>query len=320
MTDAVVEAWLTRLAKESAVAIDRECAAQASTLSAWAADAEIRGALRSERTSGTERELTAALDRRLATSGDFTLLLVVDVAGRVAAARSADRGKDANVLVGVPFTELEATRLPEIKRGDVSALPRSRPAALTRIEGSVDDTTKWCVGLAAPLHDDSTRVGHLVAYVRMAAFQRLLDGVESRFSEPTSGALRYGTGYPFLFDEDADTTIAHSHRNLIGTRVVADHGLSVFRDAMLARGNGFVRYEFPKGNPKTAGFAATTPSLPGGRKWFVGVGIDDRDIYRGVKGVVPLLVAIGNGTLLLPAAAAWWWAGREAKKHRAIAI
>lgn len=320
MTDAVVEAWLTRLAKESAVAIDRECAAQASTLAAWAADAEIRAPLRSDRTSASERALSTALDRRLATSGDFALVLVVDASGRVAAARSADRGKDANVLVGVPFAELEATRLPEIKRGDVSALPRSRPAALARIEGSVDETTKWCVGLAAPLIDDTTRVGYLVAYVRMAVFQRLLDGVESRFSEPTSGALRYGTGYPFLFDQDADTTIAHSHRNLIGTRVVADHGLSVFRDAMLARGNGFVRYEFPKGNPKTAGFAATNPSVPGGRTWFVGVGIDDRDIYRGVKGVVPLLIGIGIGTLSLALAAAWWWAGREAKKLRAIAL
>ncbi len=327
MTDAVVEAWLTRLARETAVGIERELIYTGTTLADWAADTSVQHGLLAARFAPTApANLGSVLGAKAARQGDIELVLAVNLIGDIVAAGTADRALLPDPLVGKRLAESDAqwpSDFPSMTPPEDRAIciGRFRPRVMPEIGRSPSTRADgWMLGFVAGVYFEGAPVGSIVAFRKMTAFQRILDGVEARFSEPVGGDLRYGTGYPFLFDSDANTTIAHANRDLIGTRLIEDHGLGILRDEVMKRPNGVFRYEFPQGNPKTAGFASTNPDLMNGRRWYVGVGIDDHDIYRGVRGVAPVLIAVGMGSALLTFVLSYLAARKMTRPLRAFSV
>lgn len=105
--------------------------------------------------------------------------------------------------------------------------------------------------------------------------------------------------YAWIWGSDGDTILAHPSRELIDKSVSQDVGLpQMVEDLQRARAAGVQRdlyspYKFD-GVPKHAAFARTASRAEGGFHWFVGVGIDDKDIQAASRQQRQLLV---RGTL-----------------------
>ena len=152
-----------------------------------------------------------------------------------------------------------------------------------------EKTAAYSVGFAGALSEPgkSAAIGTIAVLFNLSPIQRVIDSVTERFVEQKeSGATgktgRYRTGYPFLFAADADTVIAHKYQQNLGKRLEEDFGKGVFRRKILAAPYGSHRYDYPKRNPKIAGFAHCAGPDRQGFGWVVGVGIDSQDIYADV--------------------------------------
>jgi hypothetical protein len=161
-----------------------------------------------------------------------------------------------------------------------------------------------------PLPTGGRRVGAVVAVVSWAPFQALLDQIEVR-----SRRLGLQTGYAYLADSDANTTIGHKIRgpgrwpsepNLYGTRVLQEHRLRELRHA-LAEGpwdevHSYVFASHPGARPvrKYAALQRIQPPAPLDPllAWRLGVGVDLPDILWAAVPTSLLVLAVGLTTVL----------------------
>ncbi len=165
-------------------------------------------------------------------------------------------------------------------------------AEAIRREPSDDPAAHRHIGFAGPLHDPDTHVVAGVLYVLVSWTEiqdRILDSVREYFGSPEFSG-QYETGYAFLFKEDGDTIIGHENRSLYGTRLIADHGLESLHGAVVTLDYGHIQYQYPPGTPKIAGFRTTRAPDEPGFGWIVGVGIDNREIFRTVDDLGTYLV------------------------------
>jgi signal transduction histidine kinase len=301
MTDAVVESWLVRLARENAAHVDRRLFGLGMAVQLWseeevlaqeAAHAETPG----PDSRGARDRLSAALGRRSARLNHVALAMIVGRDGTIHAASSSDRPRAAATLVGKSIRDLAPEdsqrawieRALAIRTEPLQRLNWGRSPFVATLGTLPGVPESYQIGYAAPLAADAA----IAVLFQFDVIQNILDQVQRKFADEPGGgsgrAVRYPTGYAFLFDDDADTVIGHKDRELYGSSVSKDHGLPQLREAALANDFGFMHYEF-RGKKKISGFAHTGGARQGGFAWTVGVGIDKEDIYADVDALGELL-------------------------------
>ena len=114
------------------------------------------------------------------------------------------------------------------------------------------------------------------------------------------GAGEFPSAYGWVWSSDADTIIAHHDPSLYGQRVSGpDIGLSQMVEDARAQESGLYREYTFRGERKNAAFKRTRRPEQGGFGWVVGVGIDNDDIFRGVRELRGLLFKATLLVLLL---------------------
>ena len=354
MTATVMGYWLVRLARETAVQLDREVARMRDLVQGWSRDEVFaRDIPHCEAEQGALREaalarLRAYLHNRHKTRREqIDYIFVVDRDGTILADSLAARGGGwASPLAGRRLEEvipdsgelawirsaLENPAAPGTKPQDgrLSArdwnrsllLHRARNGLAARLdeEGPSKNPEDYSLGFAGAVSDPTRgeTAGVVAVIFNWRRIQGILDDIQRRFAmgdERDQEGRRYDSGYGFLFAGDRRTIIAHKvvpsaglpagHRALLGTDLVADHGLSTFSAAMARREFGHIRYEFPPGTSKISGFAHARGPRQGGFGWYVGVGINDEQIFADVLRLRNLLMVaalIVTGLVILGAA------------------
>ncbi|MCP5021059.1 MAG: HAMP domain-containing protein [bacterium] len=167
--------------------------------------------------------------------------------------------------------------------------------------------------------------GVLVAFMEWTHVQRMVNryGVR-RLSEATAEEKNdiYASSYAWIWGPDADTIFAHKNTGLYGQKVsgLENAALNPLVEAAQTHDFGmYPDYSF-QGIKKKAAFHRLKG--PGGLSWVVGVGVDDKDIYRPVRTQDALLMWASVLSLVLGGALAWWSAKRMTRpilelKHQA---
>ncbi len=128
-------------------------------------------------------------------------------------------------------------------------------------------------------------VGALYVLVNWKRIQDEVDSpVLKEYFQGLVGPDEFPSAYGWIWDRDCDTIIAHQRPELYGERVSgAKIGLPQMVEAAKAADWGlYPEYEFA-GRRKNAAFKHTSEG------WVVGVGIDNDDIFRGVRELRELL-------------------------------
>ncbi len=206
-----------------------------------------------------------------------------------------------------------------------SVIDRHRPEFVPR--GSRPEDV-FHVGFASqiePVESTWESPGVLVAFMEWTHVQRMVNryGVR-RLSEATEEEKNdiYASSYAWIWGPDADTIFAHKNTGLYGQKVsgLENAALMPLVDAAQTHDFGmYPDYSF-QGIKKKAAFHRLKG--PGGLSWVVGVGVDDKDIYRAVRSQDALLMWASVLSLVLGGALAWWSAKRMTRpilelKHQA---
>ncbi len=228
----------------------------------------------------------------------FDLIFITDPNGKILGANTMDRlGNDiaASVrfrLKGKNLSDFpgEKSRFEGVLTGQSIQADwhqSSIVGALYDFSGA-DIALQFNIGFAEPMVDPRSHkiVGACYALMNWSFIQDILDTVERDLSR-----LQFPSGYAFLWKRDVNTVIGHKYRrNRIfqdfssnplkithyGTRLVEVLGLRNLHE-VVRRGDRWIRYEYPPGQPKIAGFAKSGNNSFG---WICGVGIEDQDIFR----------------------------------------
>jgi signal transduction histidine kinase len=340
MTEAVVESWLVRIAREAAAQVDREVDRMRATATAWSEDEQTYVDARSAGAEGPEgrfaaQRLSSALGRRAERRGDVTFLGVVSRDGRILAAASSDRALPTGALAGRRLDEIfdgpaerawiDAAFAAENPGLSVRDFHRSPLAAAA----GASDARRYEIGCAAAVLGPNPAPGAradaaLVAIFGMEPVQHVLDQVQRRFAEPevagSDAPPRYPSGYPFLFAADCDRVIGHRDRALLGTSLVENHGQGTFRLAMLERAYGFHHYDYPVGVGKISGFARCAGRGEGGFGWVVGVGVNRADVFADARRLGEALLVGAAAVAGCVALLAALFARRTAERLRLLVV
>ncbi|MEZ6196059.1 MAG: ATP-binding protein [Planctomycetota bacterium] len=130
----------------------------------------------------------------------------------------------------------------------------------------------------------------LVAFHNWTAIQDHLDAVNESFAHHE----RYHSAYTFLFAYDANTIIAHYYRRLYDGKLVEDHGLADFRDAMVKARDRTGTYRYVYRKEKISGFAPVDST-----GWEVGFGINVEDFNGPVVRLRNLIIGWSLGVAAL---------------------
>jgi hypothetical protein len=153
-------------------------------------------------------------------------------------------------------------------------------------QSPLESRYQFILGAPIAAHGTGEKLGVLVAVVNWATFQRILDGAEDRFKR-----LGLMTGYAFLYANDGDTITAHKYRELYGTRATVDHDLWDLHQRVMGDPSGTFRYRWREGW-KISALGSIHSTLGPAFNWYVGVGINDTDIFAPVHKVRAWFVAI----------------------------
>src|SRR5262249_51772313 len=109
--------------------------------------------------------------------------------------------------------------------------------------------------------------------------------------------LGLSTGYAFLYASDGDTITAHKYRTEYGTSVTVDQHLPQLHERILRNPAGTFRYQWREG-PKISALGSIRPGLGTPLNWYLGVGINESDIFAPVQELfwwfiaIPLAIAV----------------------------
>src|SRR5262245_29081193 len=145
---------------------------------------------------------------------------------------------------------------------------------------------QFVLGSPITVHGIGEKLGVLVTVVNWSSFQRVLDGAEERFKR-----LGLTTGYAFLYANDGDTLTAHKYRELYGTRATVDHHLPDLHERVVGNPTGTFRYQWREGW-KIAALASVHSDLGPAFNWYLGVGINDPDIFAPIQNLLAWFVGI----------------------------
>lgn len=262
---------------------------------------------------GGREGLSRFLNNYCFTHDVYDLLLLIDLQGRIVGINTEDSSGNA----------LPAEELRRIAQGNIRDYPEEYSVFSRSITGlsshhdwyhsrmvsalysaqyqKEDIGHQYNIAFSEPIQDPRTHniLGVWISIINWYYIQAILDNVELDLAN-----LDLSTGYAFMFENDANTIIAHKYRtnhpvanrpvgysvpfqNLYRLRLTEDLGLKDLHDAIRRHERSFA-YDFPRGNRKISGLAPIDDTSFG---WIVGVGIDHKDIFRPINRL------------------AWWLAG-----------
>jgi HAMP domain-containing protein len=256
----------------------------------------VQASLRNSKAAASTAGLLDDLRRHHA---KYDLIFTIDRNGRLASintiAASAVGKPYQTVLPDVPEGWLQDV----MQSGAVKGMPRVQLPFVNEIHKRTPENSPaeslYQLAVASPAgpHDSGEKLGVIVAIVNWSTFQRILDGTEGRFKR-----LGLTTGYAFLFANDGDTITAHKYRDLYGTRSTVDHHLFDLHERVIANPAGTYRYEWREGW-KIAALGRVQPDLGTPFDWYLGVGINESDIFAPIQELFAWFVAIPIGMAML---------------------
>ncbi len=308
MTEEVVTYFLEKSAADTADKINLMLLERDKDVRTWVNIPGISRALRSGPSAPLLRETEVLLNDLVEVKKVYDLLILADASGHVVATNTKDRSGAAldpeklrrlrsHDVVGTPW--FEAGRIGRFGKVDWH---RSDLVQAVYDYSTADLSFSYNVGFSGPVFDLATGefLGVWYNVMNWSFIQiQILDPVERYFEE----LGKYRSGYAYLWLDDANTVIGHKYRdpnkpktqgNNYATRVDEDHHLPALRDAALRARPGETsssRYGYPAGRFKISGLAATLDARHEGFGWYVGVGIDDEEIFKPVNDLRRVLVA-----------------------------
>ena len=277
-------------------------------LASWAAQEDEQASRVDALFERPREQATARLDALCQVKEVYDLVLLVDEAGRIVTTSSLH--PQGGVLALGELQRLFASDFSgeawfqRAREGQAVAV--NHHASPLRVEYAgpeVDPATGYQLGFALPVEFDGQVRGVLYALVNWSHVQELVS--TPRVEDSFRGLVEEGedpSPYAWIWDADADTILGHPVRELYYQSVAEDVGLPQMTNAVLdsVEGSGlYPEYEFD-GVEKNAAFQRTLPAEAGGFAWVVGVGIDNRDIYR-IANELRRLLLTGTALVLLMA-------------------
>jgi len=326
MTRDVVTYFLEKVAADTAERISQTLRERMADVRAWTEVPTLTLPIRWPDDAAARERLGDLLTSFCAAKRAYELIVVFDAEGREVASNRADSDGRAYdpARLAVAFAD-GAAREPWFGEAMVGRFARqgwhkSRFAEAVRGDAPADPVASHHIAFAGPLYDPETHVaaGVLFALVKWSEIQeRILDSVREYFKSPEFSG-QYETGYAFLFESDGDLIIGHENRELYGTRLVEDHHLPTLHDAVVGFEYGHIQYQYPPGTPKIAGFRTTRSDVEPAFGWIVGVGIDNREIFRSVDELGTVLVLTTLVIALVVIAAAYFLSHRITTPLRSL--
>lgn len=163
----------------------------------------------------------------------------------------------------------------------------------------------YTFAFSAPIRDQKSGdvVGAFYSLVGWETIQNFVLDPVSTDAARLPVSERYQSGYAFLWLSDADHIIGHRDRGLYGKLVSGSPvNLPQLSQSVANNPNGVVRYDYPAGTEKRAGFRQTLTTEQGGFGWIVGVTLEDEQVFAPARVVRILLTtgaSIGIAGLLL---------------------
>ncbi len=331
----VVKQALVGLATDLAREVDREIEHRRGEIALWTADprtheaivearsdrerttwgvAETRAVAAGRRPGGPDRnhrrEQTLAFDRYVENSRVYDLLLLVDADGRLVSVNC--RGPD-----GAPLPELQLDRLfawdfgaegwfDQVVRSGEALVDHHRSERLgLRIPDDPSDLPRtYHIGIARAIHDvpGGEFAGALLGLVNWKTFDDLLRAplVKDYFRGMVPEDV-VPSPYAWIWGADADTILAHQDPRLIEERVSGElvnlpQMVADARSGTPGEAGLFREYTF-HGVRKNAAFKQCAAGTSG-FGWFVGVGINNEDIFAVTEELTALLYKGTAGVLL----------------------
>jgi signal transduction histidine kinase len=264
----------------------------ASPLCNWAID-ERDEALSSGQDTFTFRNLLAeTFDSSIEIERDYDCILLVDKSGKLVVASRIDRR-------GLTVSDATVARLAEQDFSDESWFRdglAGRTSQLDQHISTLVDVPRasgpprpedYHIGFSSPVmseRESGAVAGVVFLLVNWSPIQsEIRQPVLKDYFQGLVGREEFPSAYGWVWKSDADTILAHPRTELYGKRVSEDLDLPEMTEA--ARSSDWALYppyEF-EGRSKSAAFKHCAPPEQGGFDWVVGVGIDDEDIFKGVK-------------------------------------
>ena len=259
----------------------------------WGEMEVVRTGLRNARADQTQ----AFLDEVLKYQPKYDLIFTVNSDGRVVNVNTvgaAAAGKPWEFVVPVaPANWLEDV----ISRGAVKGISWVQLPYVNELYKRTSQNSppeaRYQIVLASPVaeHDVSKKPGAIIAIVNWANIQRILDGAEERFKH-----LGLNTGYAFLYANDADLITAHKYREEYGTYAVATHRLDAWHERVIRNPTGTFRYKWRGWKISAPG--RVRPQLGAPFDWYLGVGINESDIFAPIEEIFAWFIAIPLGVAI----------------------
>lgn len=236
---------------------------------------------------------------------DYDLLLLVGADGRFVISNSIGRsglGLSEDVLLALESRDyshevwFEAARV-----GQPFRLDQHESELLPPRHDGAKDPENYHIGFSAPVywpvdadHPERSRqfLGAIFVLVNWSRIQQEVESpVLSSYFQGLVGPDEFPSAYGWVWAADADTILAHRDPSLYGESISSSGRVHLPEMAAAARASDwglYPEYDF-QGRRKNAAFKHTRAPAQGGFGWVVGVGIDNDDIFRGVRGLRTLL-------------------------------
>jgi HAMP domain-containing protein len=219
----------------------------------------------------------------------YELILVVDTAGRIRGAPPTVEGQDySQLLPGLP----QGWHSSILQSGRVQGIPWIRLEGPSRIhdstsESSVEAKYHTVIGVPIAARNGGPSPGIILAVTNWARIQQILDLAQGRFRD-----IGLSTGYAFLVASDALTTIGHKYRELYGTDMLRDHHEPELYQRLRNNPTGTFRYQWREGW-KIVAMEKLRPEILGPEfGWYLGVGINESDIFRPIEKLLTLFLVV----------------------------
>ena len=309
---------LRGLAWDLALRVDRHVEHHTRDVVIWAQNPTCEGAIREfaraseepEEEEETFRDLQRKqFDAYVSAEESLDLVLLIEEGGRVVVSNVRDPSGQkilGNVLIRLFLRDFSAEPWFQAGlRGEHARLDQ-HPSDLLPPKNSAPGThpENYHIGFAAPVYSSASTdavIGVLFSLVNWKHIQdEIRQPVLKDYFQGLVGPEEFSSAYSWIWASDADTIIAHDDPDLYGEKVSGPRiGLpGMVADASAGTWGLYREYTF-RGKTKNAAFKHTASPGEGGFGWVVGVGIDNDDIFQGVRELHGLLLRATLAVLLL---------------------
>lgn len=237
---------------------------------------------------------------------DYDLLMLVAADGHFVVSNTVGRsglGLSEDVLAALQERDYSREVWFEAaKNGQPFRLDQHQSELLPpRHDGAEVRPENYHIGFASPVYwpidaENPARSEQFLGVLFVLVnWSRIQDEVESpvlkSYFQGLVGPDEFPSAYGWVWKSDGDTILAHRDTSLYGESVSNSPRIRLPQMVAAARASDwglYPEYEF-YGKRKNAAFKHTQSAVDGGFGWVVGVGIDNDDIFRGVRELRALL-------------------------------